>query len=334
MNILVTGGCGFIGSHLIRHLIDQPDVNKVVNLDCLTYAGNLTNTADFKDHPRYQFHRVDLRDKAQVLSLVIKEEITHVFHLAAESHVDRSISGPLAFIDTNVVGTANLLEACRAQWNTYSKHLFIHVSTDEVFGSLEQGMAPFHEESPYRPNSPYAASKAASDMLVRSYCRTYGFPAIITNCSNNYGPYQYPEKLIPVVIQCLIEKRKIPLYGLGLNSRDWIHVLDHVAALWLLLCEGKAGESYCIGTGVSTVNIWIINKLCDWFDDGPPWEHKSRSLITMVPDRLGHDLSYQVDASKIQRLGWSPAVPLAKGLRSTLGWYLDHQDWVKPRTRS
>src|SRR5438552_798634 len=242
MNLLVTGGAGFVGSNLVRHIINQPEVRRLVNLDCLTYAGHLENLGDVQNHPKYLFEHADLRCKASVAEAVHRHRITHVIHLAAESHVDRSVVGPDDFIHTNVVGTFNLLEACRAAWAASSDgRLFLHVSTDEVYGTLGPS-GNFSEATPYAPNSPYSASKAASDMLVRAYHSTYGLPSVITNCSNNYGPYQLPEKLIPVVIEKLIQRQTIPVYGDGLNVRDWLFVMDHVKALRCVLQKGRPGQ--------------------------------------------------------------------------------------------
>jgi dTDP-glucose 4,6-dehydratase len=331
MNLLITGGAGFIGSNLIRAVIDQPAVERLVNLDCLTYAGHPENLATVAEHPKYRFELVDLRDAGSVLGVVERHQITHVLHLAAESHVDRSIADPGAFIHTNVVGTYHLLEACRQLWGTQlGGRRFHHVSTDEVYGSLgSEGC--FTETSPYAPNSPYSASKAASDMLVRAYHHTYGLPAVITNCSNNYGPYQFPEKLIPVVIQRALERKPIPVYGDGLNVRDWLYVGDHAEALWQVLTRGRDGETYNIGGHNEWPNLRIVELICDRVDEfAPELGGYSRRLITFVKDRLGHDRRYAIDASKIQgELGWTPAHEFEEGLRLTVRWYLEHQDWVQ-----
>jgi len=327
MNLLITGGAGFIGSNLIRHVIDKPEVAKLVNLDCLTYAGHLENLAGIHGvHPRYAFEKVDLRDKDSVLRVLRQHEITHLMHLAAESHVDRSISGPGDFITTNINGTFNLLEAFR---DTKCQK-FLHVSTDEVFGSLgETGF--FTETTPYAPNSPYSASKASSDLLVRAYHHTYGLPTVITNCSNNYGPYQFPEKLIPVVIQSILARKPIPVYGDGMNVRDWLYVGDHCEALWTVLTTGKLGETYNIGGHNEKANLHLVQLMCDLIDEfKPELGGNSRSLITFVTDRPGHDRRYAIDASKIDReLGWRPAHTFETGIRETVKWYLEHQDWVK-----
>jgi dTDP-glucose 4,6-dehydratase len=331
MRLLITGGAGFIGSNLIQHVIDFPEVEKLVNLDALTYAGHLENLESVGRHSKYVFEKVDLRDKPAVVRAIEQHGITHVMHLAAESHVDRSITGPGDFITTNIVGTFNLLEACRSFWgNDLKSKRFHHVSTDEVYGSLgTTGL--FTETTPYAPNSPYSASKASSDMLVRAYHHTYGLDTVITNCSNNYGPFQFPEKLIPVVIQSVLTRKSIPVYGDGMNVRDWLYVRDHAAALWLVLTKGKHGETYNIGGHNEWANIHIVQLICDTVDEfAPQLGGNSRKLITFVKDRLGHDRRYAIDASKIQReLGWTPAHKFEAGIRETIRWYLDNQGWVK-----
>jgi dTDP-glucose 4,6-dehydratase len=357
MNLLVTGGAGFIGSNVIHHVIDRPEVTRLVNLDCLTYAGHLENLEKVSGHPKYVFEKVDLRDKAAVLNVVKRRGITHVMHLAAESHVDRSIDGPDDFIRTNVVGTFNLLEACRACWLStlnsdklrFREHAtksvsragsqpstsfrFHHVSTDEVYGSLGP-KGYFTETTPCAPNSPYSASKAASDMLVRAYHHTYGLPTVITNCSNNYGPYQFPEKLIPVVIQSVLARQPVPVYGDGMNVRDWLYVRDHAEALWLALTRGLDGETYNIGGHNEWANLRIVELICDIIDElAPKPGGHSRKLIAFVKDRLGHDRRYAIDATKIQReLGWMPMHRFEDGIRETVQWYLDNQAWVKAVT--
>ena len=331
MNLLVTGGAGFIGSNLIRHIVNNREVNRLINLDCLTYAGHLDNLRDLEGNPKYVFERVDLREKDAVADVVRRQAITHVMHLAAESHVDRSIVGPDDFIQTNVVGTFHLLEGCRAFWaGNFQGRRFHHVSTDEVYGSLGP-TGKFTEDTPYAPNSPYSASKASSDMLVRAYFHTYGLPAVITNCSNNYGPYQFPEKLIPVVIQNVIRRRPVPVYGDGLNVRDWLFVLDHVAALWRVLREGGLGQTYNIGGNNEWPNVKIVEQICDLIDElRPELGGHSRKLIAFVKDRPGHDRRYAVDASKINReLGWEPEHDFAAGLRVTVSWYLENQRWIE-----
>jgi len=348
MNLLVTGGAGFIGSNLIHHIIDKPEVRRLVNLDCLTYAGHLENLEGVARHPKYAFEKTDLRDKGAVVAVVAKHEITHVLHLAAESHVDRSITGPGDFIQTNVNGTFNLLEACRAVWfnppssaeaaagrqsgvrNVPSECRFHHVSTDEVYGSLGP-TGYFTETTPYAPNSPYSASKASSDLLVRAYHHTYGLPVVTTNCSNNYGPCQFPEKLIPVIIQAVCQRRPIPVYGDGLNVRDWLYVRDHAEALWLVLTRGRLAETYNIGGHNEWSNIRIVELICDLMDSmAPHLGGHSRRLIQFVKDRPGHDRRYAIDAGKIEKeLGWKPAHTFESGIRETIQWYLDHQEWVK-----
>ena len=346
MNLLVTGGAGFIGSNVIHHLIDRPEISRLVNLDCLTYAGHLENLAAVAKHPKYAFEKIDLRDKPAVIACVARHSITHVLHLAAESHVDRSISGPGDFIHTNIVGTFNLLEACRTRWlaapnasaaagtnGSASAFRFHHVSTDEVYGSLG-ATGYFTETTPYAPNSPYSASKASSDMIVRAYHHTYGLPVVITNCSNNYGPYQFPEKLIPVIIQSLLARRAIPVYGDGLNVRDWLFVRDHAEALWQVLTRGRCGEVYNLGGNNEWANLRIVETICDLFDElAPAAGGSSRKLITFVKDRPGHDRRYAIDAGKIRdELGWTPAYTFERGIRETVQWYLANQPWVQSVT--
>ena len=330
MNLLITGGAGFIGSNLTRHIIDRPEIARLVNLDCLTYAGHLASLESVSDHAKFVFEKVDLRDKAAVLAVVQKHAITHVMHLAAESHVDRSITGPGDFIHTNVVGTFNLLEVCRGLWedNLQGKR-FHHVSTDEVYGSLGP-TGFFTETTPYAPNSPYSASKASSDLLVQAYHHTYGLPVVITNCSNNYGPYQFPEKLIPVIIQNVLRRKPIPVYGDGMHVRDWLYVRDHAEALWQVLTRGRNGETYNIGGHNEWANIRIVELVCDLMDElAPLVDGHSRKLITFVKDRPGHDRRYAIDASKIKNeLGWSPAYKFEQAIRETVEWYLANQNWV------
>jgi dTDP-glucose 4,6-dehydratase len=331
VNLLVTGGAGFIGSNLIHHIIDKPEIRALVNLDCLTYAGHLENLERVAGHSRYVFERADLRDKAAVAAIVQKHSVTHVLHLAAESHVDRSITGPADFIHTNIVGTFHLLESVRTAWaGQLDGKRFHHVSTDEVYGSL--GPAGYFEETtPYAPNSPYSASKASSDFLVRAYHHTYGLPVVTTNCSNNYGPFQFPEKLIPVIIENVCSRRSIPVYGDGMNVRDWLYVRDHAEALWQVLTRGKDGETYNIGGHNEWANIRIVELICDVMDElAPHLGGNSRKLITFVKDRPGHDRRYAIDAGKIEReLGWTPAHTFETGLRETIQWYLENQDWAK-----
>ncbi len=333
MNLLLTGGAGFIGSNVIQHIIDQPTLKKLVNLDCLTYAGHLANLQAVQTHPKYAFAKVDLREKEAVRNVFRQYEISHVMHLAAESHVDRSISGPGDFINTNILGTFHLLESCREFWRSATNgvsHRFHHVSTDEVYGSLG-ATGYFTETTPYAPNSPYSASKASSDMLVRAYHHTYGLNTVITNCSNNYGPYQFPEKLIPVIIQNLIQRKPLPVYGDGLNVRDWLFVRDHAEALWQVFLRGLSGETYNIGGHNEWANIHIVQLVCDLVDEiRPDLGGNSRGLITYVKDRPGHDRRYAIDATRLkQELGWKPAYTFEKGIRETLEWYLNNQAWVQ-----
>ena len=333
MNLLLTGGCGFIGSNLVRRLLATQLVARLVNLDCLTYAGHPANLRDVASAPCYRFEKVDLRDQASVVRVVREHDISHVLHLAAESHVDRSITGPADFITTNIVGTFNLLEACRTHWSGAMAAgravRFHHVSTDEVYGSLG-ATGYFTETTPYAPNSPYSASKASSDMLVRAYHHTYGLPTVVTNCSNNYGPYQFPEKLIPVVIQKLLARQPLPVYGDGMNVRDWLFVEDHCEALWQVLNRGVSGETYNVGGHNEMPNLRIVELLCDLVDEmRPDLGGNSRQLISFVKDRPGHDRRYAIDASRIEReLGWTPAHRFEEGIRKTVRWYLDHQPWV------
>jgi len=330
MRLLVTGGAGFIGSRFVRSVIDRPEVERLVNLDCLTYAGHLINLEGVDCSPKYEFAKIDLRDKAAVVDVVRRHDVSQVVHLAAESHVDRSIQGPGDFIHTNVNGTYHLLEACRHHWQgARGVRRFLHASTDEVFGSLgPEGY--FSEATPYAPNSPYSASKAGSDMLVRAWGQTYGMPVVITNCANNYGPYQFPEKLIPVVIQCLVERRRIPIYGDGMNVRDWLHVDDHCEALWQALVRGRNGETYCVGGDNEWPNLRIVELICDLVDElRPDLGGESRRLIEFVADRPGHDRRYAIDSTKIRsELGWAPTRNFCEGMRQTVAWYLEHQDWM------
>jgi len=336
-NILITGGCGFIGSNFIRYLFAQSDFQgKVINLDKLTYAGNLENlieiTKRFQGN-RYFFIKGDICDFKLVRQLFQDYEIDTVVHFAAESHVDRSILGPADFIQTNVNGTFTLLEVARAAWIEEKKEgcLFYHISTDEVYGSLNK-TGFFNEDTPYRPNSPYSASKAASDHLVRAYYKTYGLPIIISNCTNNYGPYQFPEKLIPLTILNALEGKSIPIYGKGENIRDWIYVEDHCEAVWLLLQKGKIGEQYNIGGANEQRNIDVVRLICDLLDErlGLLPSGSRQRLITFVKDRPGHDFRYAMDISKIKStLGWEPKTEFKTGLTKTIDWYLNHKDWVE-----
>jgi dTDP-glucose 4,6-dehydratase len=334
--LLVTGGAGFIGSNFIRFWIERHPEDRLVMLDALTYAGNLENLASVVDHASYRFVRGDIRDLPLVVQLFAEENINIVAHFAAESHVDRSILGPQAFIETNIQGTFTLLEAARGSWgDNLGEKRFIHISTDEVYGSLGFDEPAFTEESRYRPNSPYAASKAASDHLTHAYHHTYGIPAIITHCSNNYGPYQFPEKLIPLMIVNALKGKLLPVYGEGRNIRDWIYVDDHCRALESILDRGAAGEIYNIGGNSEKRNIDVVTAICDIIDERLGLrDNKTRDLITFVADRPGHDLRYAINTAKIsQELGWTPQESFDTGLRKTIDWYLGNKDWWQ-RVRS
>jgi dTDP-glucose 4,6-dehydratase len=325
MNLLITGGCGFIGSNVIHHLMDHPEITLLVNLDCLTYAANPANLGTMPARPKYRFEQVDLRDRAATAQVVARHGITHVLHLAAESHVDRSIAAPEVFLQTNVQGTFHLLEACRAAWaGHFNGRRFLHVSTDEVYGDLAVDAAAFTENSPYAPSSPYSASKAAADMLVRAYHRTYGFPAVITNCGNNFGPRQHVEKLIPVIIDRVRRRLPIPLYGDGQQVRDWIFVRDHAEALWQVLTRGRVGQTYNLGARCERTNRQIAERLCDCLDElAPELGGNSRALIAHVADRPGHDRRYAIDPSKVEKeLGWKSQANFDEALRETVRWYL------------
>lgn len=325
MRLLVTGGAGFIGSAVVRQAI--ADGHEVVNLDSLTYAANLANLDSVANHPGYRFERADIRDRAALDAVFARHQPDAVMHLAAESHVDRSIDGPAAFIDTNITGTYTLLEAARAHAASKPGFRFHHISTDEVFGTLG-ATGLFTETTPYAPNSPYSASKAASDHLVRAWHETYGLPVVLSNCSNNYGPFHFPEKLIPVVILSALAGREIPVYGKGENIRDWLFVEDHARALLLVVTAGAVGESYNIGGNAEARNIDIVRSICALMDEMHPGGAPHDRLIRFVTDRPGHDFRYAIDASKIRReLGWTPSVTLDEGLRRTVAWYLDNVDW-------
>ncbi len=331
MKILITGGAGFIGSAVVRQAIARGDA--VVNLDALTYAGSLTNVASVADTPGYAFEQVDLRDRAGLDRVFAAHRPDTVMHLAAESHVDRSIDGPADFIETNVTGTFNLLEAARDYWTGAGRPAgfrFHHISTDEVFGTLGD-TGKFTETTPYAPNSPYSASKAASDHLVRAWGETYGLPVVLSNCSNNYGPFQFPEKLIPVVVLNALAGKPIPVYGAGVNVRDWLYVEDHATALLTVLDKGALGESYNIGGNAEAKNIDLVKMICAILDEDHPGAKPYAELITYVTDRPGHDHRYAIDASKIAAdLGWKPSLTLAEGLRRTVRWYLDNEAWWRP----
>ncbi len=333
--ILVTGGAGFIGSNFILEWI-QHEPSRIVNLDKLTYAGNLRNLESVAAHPSYRFEQGDIVDRELVRSLLEREAPRAIVHFAAESHVDRSIHGPDDFVRTNVNGTFSLLEAARAFWSSLPEDerdafRFLHVSTDEVYGSLGPDDAAFHESTAYAPNSPYSASKAASDHLVRAYHHTYGLPTLTTNCSNNYGPFQFPEKLIPLIILNACAGKSLPVYGDGQNVRDWLFVEDHCSAIRTVLAQGRKGETYNIGGCNEKKNLEIVNTVCDLLDELRPSDPiiPHRNLITFVKDRPGHDRRYAMDTRKMKReLHWHPKETFDSGIRKTVNWYLQHQDWV------
>jgi dTDP-glucose 4,6-dehydratase len=341
MKLLVTGGAGFIGSAVIRHIITSTH-DEVINLDKLTYAGNLESLADVSSSERYTFEQVDICNRTEVDRVIAQHQPGAIMHLAAESHVDRSIDGPAEFIETNIVGTYTLLEAARQYWQRIGPEIkasfrFHHISTDEVYGDLphpdkaagaEQHL--FTENTAYAPSSPYSASKASSDHLVRAWHRTYGLPVLVTNCSNNYGPYHFPEKLIPLMILNALEGKPLPVYGKGDQIRDWLYVEDHARALYKVVTEGKIGETYNIGGHNEKQNIEVVHTLCDILQELRPQANSYRDLITTVTDRPGHDRRYAIDATKIEKeLGWVPEETFESGIRKTVQWYLDNQDWCQ-----
>jgi len=329
-SILITGGAGFIGSHLIKHMINKHPEYRIINLDKLTYAGNLENLRDVENNKNYLFIKADINDEEAMQKVFADHNIDGVIHLAAESHVDRSISNPTEFIYTNIVGTVNLLNAARHQWkDNMDGKLFYHVSTDEVYGSLgDTGF--FTEETSYDPRSPYSASKASSDHLVRAYHHTFKLPVVISNCSNNYGGYQFPEKLIPLMIHNIKNNKPLPVYGKGLNVRDWLFVEDHTSAIDLIYHKGTLGETYNIGGNNEWTNIDLVKLLCKTMDEKlGRKEGTSEKLITFVTDRAGHDLRYAIDSSKLQKeLDWEPSLQFNEGLEKTVAWYLDNEDWL------
>ncbi len=331
MKILITGGTGFIGSAVVRMAL--ADGHDVVNVDCLTYAANPASLSDIIDRPGYKFAQVDICDRTALAQVFADHRPDAVMHLAAESHVDRSIDGPAAFVQTNVMGTFNLLEAARSYWQARGKpqdFRFHHISTDEVFGSLGT-TGQFDEDTRYDPRSPYSATKAGSDHLVRAWGETYGLPVLLTNCSNNYGPRQFPEKLIPVTILNAMAARPLPIYGAGLNVRDWLHVEDHARALLLVLTHAAPGSSYAIGGNAEVRNIDLVQKLCAILDTRRPAAAPHARLMTHVPDRPGHDLRYAINATRIRDdLGWTPSYTLADGLAQTVDWYLENTNWWQP----
>ncbi len=338
MRFLITGGAGFIGSAVIRHIIQNTE-HEVLNVDKLTYAGNLESLSSISNYSRYQFSQTDICNRAALDQLFTDFQPDAVMHLAAESHVDRSISGPYAFIETNIIGTYQMLEASRAYWlglneNKKATFRFHHISTDEVYGDLEGTTDLFTEKTPYSPSSPYSASKASSDHLVRAWNRTYGLPILVTNCSNNYGPYHFPEKLIPLMILNALQGKALPVYGNGQQIRDWLFVEDHARALYTVVTQGQVGETYNIGGHNEKANIDVVLTICSLLEELAPNKpqgiERYRDLITYVKDRPGHDVRYAIDASKIEReLGWTPKESFETGLRKTVEWYLNNNEWVE-----
>ncbi|MBF0784786.1 dTDP-glucose 4,6-dehydratase [Muribacter muris] len=343
LNILITGGAGFIGSAVIRYIINYTQ-DAVINVDKLTYAGNLSSLNTISNSPRYRFEQVDIIDRTALERIFSQYQPDAVMHLAAESHVDRSIDGSAAFIETNIIGTYTLLEVARTYWHNLPQQKkatfrFHHISTDEVYGDLTHMQPPFTENSPYAPSSPYSASKAASDHLVRAWHRTYGLPTIITNCSNNYGPFQFPEKLIPLMILNALKGKPLPVYGDGQQIRDWLFVEDHAYALYEVLTKGKLGETYNIGGYNEKTNLEVIHTLCEILEElvpnKPAGLTQYTDLITFVADRPGHDIRYAINATKIyNELGWKPLTPFETGMRKTVEWYLNHQEWWEKRPNS
>lgn len=331
--IMITGGAGFIGSHVVRRFVTHYPEYLLINVDKLTYAGNLENLTDIENNPNYVFEKADVVDKKAMDELFVKYNITDVIHLAAESHVDRSIEGPMEFVLTNVVGTVTLLETARKYWVDKEPHVFYHVSTDEVFGSLEQE-GFFTEQTPYDPRSPYSASKASSDHFVRAYFHTYQLPIKLSNCSNNYGSHHFPEKLIPLMITNILNEKPLPIYGNGLNIRDWLWVEDHASAIDVVFHKGKVGASYNVGGLNEWTNISLVHFLCQLMDEklGRP-VGSSAKLITYIADRAGHDQRYAIDAHKLdEELAWKPSITFEEGLSKTIDWYLDNTEWIEKVT--
>lgn len=332
-SILVTGGCGFIGSNFIRHTLQKYTSWRIVNIDALTYAGNALNLAGLTGNGRYRFVHGNIKDSSLLSDLFSDDHFDAVFHFAAESHVDRSIEDPETFIDTNINAAFQLLNSSFRYWKNKGKpkkFRFINISTDEVYGALRKEGDRFTEQSPYKPSSPYSASKASFDHIVNAYYKTYGFPAIVTNCSNNFGPYQFPEKFIPLMINNILNKKDLPIYGNGTNVRDWLYVTDHCEALIEVFLKGKVGQAYNIGAGAEKQNIEIVEAICDIIDKNFNKDNDSRKLINYVDDRPGHDFRYAIDTTKIEsELGWKARFNLNDALFDTVSWYIDHQNWIQ-----
>ncbi|MEZ4938932.1 MAG: dTDP-glucose 4,6-dehydratase [Crocinitomicaceae bacterium] len=328
---MITGGAGFIGSHVVRLFVNKYPSYRIINVDALTYAGNLENLRDIENASNYVFENADIKNEAQISKIMEEYHIDGIIHLAAESHVDRSISGPMEFALTNVVGTLNLLNIAKNHWENFEGKTFYHISTDEVYGSLSMDDPMFSETTAYDPRSPYSASKASSDHFVRAYFHTYGLPVKISNCSNNYGSHQFPEKLIPLVINNIVNNKDLPIYGKGDNIRDWLWVEDHAKAIDVIFHKGENGETYNIGGLNEWTNLQLVETMCDILDEKLNREKgTNRKLITFVKDRLGHDKRYAIDASKIEKdLNWKPSIEFEEGLEKTIDWYLENQEWVK-----